>query len=47
MWTDHFLPREKLNAVCDTHASRSKQNLSVWEYRTVHLVQGLSLVLDM
>lgn len=30
-WTEHFLSRAKLNAVCDTHASQSNQNLSVWD----------------
>lgn len=30
-WTEHFLSRTKLNAVCDTHASQSNQNLSAWD----------------
>jgi len=38
--------REKLNALCDTKASQSNQNLSVWEHKIVNLLKNLLVVLD-
>lgn len=45
-WTEYFLSREKLNAVCDRNASQNNPNLSVWEHKTVNLYKNLLLVLD-
>lgn len=45
-WTEYFLSREKLNAVCDRNASQNNPNLSVWEHKTVNLYKILLLALD-
>lgn len=38
--------RVKLNAVCDTNASQSNQNLSVQEHKTANLFKNLLVIVD-